>query len=228
MQGFLALEAWVILLAAPCLLSWILGEMHGAARVRSLVEGVDAGDADLPRHYRLRASSDVSVALQQKQSAKAEAAMLERRAVKPFEGATRTPIDGAVARVEVPQPIAASSECGDVFANMPTPEQEREEADWLSRELETLWSDYEADRDPAIVEAMGRYRESMSGLSETHLPIDPDIAPDAPNPPMQRPEQPGWAHRNETAHSRRSSLPDRSRVRPKCEEPVMPPASPAC
>ncbi|MEL6878555.1 MAG: hypothetical protein AAGL68_10720 [Pseudomonadota bacterium] len=178
------------------MLSWILGEMHGAARVRSLVEGVDAGGADLPRHYRLRARSDVLAGGPQTQLANAGAAMQERRAVEPFDGAKRTPIDGAVARVEVPQPIAASRECGDVFADMPTSEQEREEADWLSRELETLWSDCETDRDPAIVEAMGRYRESMSGLKDANLQADLGTALAAVAPPMQERMRRAQAHGN--------------------------------
>lgn len=38
MENFIALEVWVVLVAAPCIISWILGEMHGAARMRQLVE----------------------------------------------------------------------------------------------------------------------------------------------------------------------------------------------
>lgn len=38
MQSLITLEIWAIVIAGPCIVSWILGEMHGAARMRKLVE----------------------------------------------------------------------------------------------------------------------------------------------------------------------------------------------
>ena len=35
-------DAWIVLILAPCILSWVLGEMYGAWRVRSMLGGEEA------------------------------------------------------------------------------------------------------------------------------------------------------------------------------------------
>ncbi len=47
MEHFISLEIWAIMVAAPCIISWFLGEMYGAARVRKLMEGSGPDDDHL-------------------------------------------------------------------------------------------------------------------------------------------------------------------------------------
>ena len=39
MEHFVSLEIWAVMVAAPFMIGWFLGEIHGVARIRKIVEG---------------------------------------------------------------------------------------------------------------------------------------------------------------------------------------------
>ncbi len=43
MEHFVSLQMWAVLVAAPCIIAWFLGDLHGSARIRRMIE---AGELD--------------------------------------------------------------------------------------------------------------------------------------------------------------------------------------
>lgn len=44
MEHLIPLEIWAVLVAAPCMIAWFLGDLHGAARMRRMIEANDPID----------------------------------------------------------------------------------------------------------------------------------------------------------------------------------------
>lgn len=65
MEHIIPLEVWVVLVAAPCVIAWFLGDLCGAARTHRLIEAGDLNDMPeplIPHHQeaRTRARSDTN------------------------------------------------------------------------------------------------------------------------------------------------------------------------
>lgn len=114
MQEFFALETMILALAAPCMISWIAGEVHGARRMQKLME---AGQ-------RI-SQSEHELAIMPHSISKAESAGRQQWVCE----ATTQSADTRDIVIE-----------GDTLDD----ELAREDALWRKRELEAMWAEREA------------------------------------------------------------------------------------
>ncbi len=167
MQEFLALEAWVILVAAPCVLSWVLGEMHGAARMRSIASSGTAATDGTESMWERIGAPERALRIQ---TARAEASLQARRIGNPQSTAdmskARASIDSAMERstseVREEAALAASRNLTSPVDDMSTPDQLSEEAEWRRREIEQIW----AERDAGLVEDTLEATQGHRALAE--------------------------------------------------------------
>ena len=164
MQDFLALEAWVVLLAAPCIVSWILGEMHGAARMQKITEtGMAAGRHEIQLEG-LSISPDRRDKAYGIQCNRAEAGLPERRRFdRRFVSALATYADPKLNEGHglVDQP--------DRLGSSLTAEADHEDALWRKRELEAVWAENEGALQRELAEITENYRVSIEGLARPRL-----------------------------------------------------------
>lgn len=182
MQDFLALEAWVVLLAAPCIISWILGEMHGAARMQKITEaGIAAG-----RHEVRLEGLSISAERRDKaygiQCNRAEAGLQERRRLD----------RGAVSASDIfgdstPSERQTFTDQGNWAFSSLTTEVDCEDALWRKRELEAVWAENEGALRSELAEITEIHRVPIAGLDRARVQANvagthPSTAPAAPKP----------------------------------------------
>ncbi len=209
MQEFIALEFWILAIAAPCILSWVLGEVHGAARVRSFMEH------RLPTVEEAAsiAGTPASFTMQNRASASTEKS---RTAVRPGRSlaAANAALGGAIDAALSPQRVIAAtrnlsaSERSALYKEMPTPTQRSEEADWRRKELAALLGENEGALAPEAAEVLSQYKVSVTQMAEANIQKDLDDALAAFAPPIDEPRPRSRAYRDALEERYQTEVPE--------------------
>ncbi len=201
MEHFVSLEIWAVLAAAPCIISWLLGEMHGAARTRKMIDAERAPatpKAFSPvQHARNSAPLLVKASVvtkPEKQVAQDAPAALSDERARPVT--VHNP--GAPAKVTSPVGHSAQREPvqsrrrREAFDNMPSVAELHAQAE-LIRESGMVWDDPNLSEnlrktDPISARVLQHYRSSINELARCNVGVDRKTlvrVEDDTNPPEQ-------------------------------------------
>ncbi len=187
MQEFIALEFWILAMAAPCILSWLLGEVHGAARVRNFMED------RLPIVEEAASIAGITASLtlpDRSPSAAANAALNPRRVIA------------------APRDLSAS-ERSALYKEMLTPTERSEEAHWRREELAALLSESDGDWAPEAEEVLSQYKVSVTQMAQANIRQDLDDVLAASMPPIDELRPRRRAYRDALEERYKTDVPER-------------------
>ncbi|MEM6908112.1 MAG: hypothetical protein AAF494_05490 [Pseudomonadota bacterium] len=173
MGQIIAFEVWLVLVTAPCVIAWIIGERHGAARMRKLSESAAIGSlADLtplspaPKsHAAQQAHSAVKRAAPMRApSAADDSAVRSGRSVAPG-GLQSELIEPSFLAAERAAAVAHRKE---TFDGMPSLSELHAQAERIRREGR-VWDDPEVQLsltqvDPISARVLDHYQTSIDEL----------------------------------------------------------------
>ncbi|MEL7217531.1 MAG: hypothetical protein AAGK01_03765 [Pseudomonadota bacterium] len=164
MEHFVSLEIWAVLAAAPCTISWYLGEMRGAARVRKMIVAEEASIA--PR--RLHDGSSIPG------NARFEEHLTGQEPAAVFVAPSTSVVPIQPEKHEAVQ----SRRRKEAFDDMPSVAYLHAQAQ-LIRENGVVWDDPEmADglrkTDPISARVLQHYRGSINELARCNARLDAD------------------------------------------------------
>jgi len=177
-EHFVPLEIWAVMVAAPCIISWFLGEMHGAARTRKMIMADEAyavpkAVASSPRVGNSTSLVVRSTALIETVTLKDRdvvVAALEERAKTKTVRNPREPDNRAVpARRLAPRKEVQVRRRREAFDGMPSVAELRSQA-LLIREGDSVWDDPELSEnlrmtDPISTRVLQHYVGSINELA---------------------------------------------------------------
>lgn len=161
-EYFAAFQAWAVIVAAPSILCWLLGERHGAARIRRLVEVAEPGTH--PAHHAFSAAAPESAV--QPCPALLARSQEDREAVDDLIGQSGAAIS------DLHEPGVADGDSSEtrraMFADMPALSELHEQAAQIRRGSR-IWDDPRADHrlretDPIAARVLRHYKASINEL----------------------------------------------------------------
>ncbi|MEM6476363.1 MAG: hypothetical protein AAF687_09370 [Pseudomonadota bacterium] len=166
MSGFIALELMIALCVAPCILCWILGEMHGAARMRALLRSAGGFAEPVGPISPPLLNPFADRAMRAEPSIKREAPEPASPAEEPILGPTLPPADPPSVATQI-----KARERRATFDDMPSLVDLHEQAQNI-RNSARLWEDGEAlqnlrDSDPGLDRILRHYQGSISAMAGT-------------------------------------------------------------
>ncbi len=178
------LEIWAVLVAAPCIIAWFLGEMHGAARLRRMIE--NESSAVFP---------NVTVAsMSQPADRKIIPAIRERERSGREVRAPATSISKPLANEQVAawpdrsspmQSIDANRRRKEAFDRMPSIAELHMQAQQIRKDGK-VWDDPELSdnllkTDPISARVLQHYVGSITELARCNARLDDEARPQCPN-----------------------------------------------
>ncbi len=209
MQEFIALEVWILAIAAPCILSWVLGEVHGAARVRSYMEQ----RVPTVEEAASIAGTPANLTMQSRTPASAQepcSAVRPGRSLAAANAGLGDAIDAAIRpqRVIAATRDLSASERSALYEEMPTPTQRSEEADWRRKELAALLSENEGALAPEAAEVLSQYKVSVAQMAQANIEQAMDEALAAFAPPIDEPRPRSRAYRDALEERYQTEVPE--------------------
>ncbi len=188
MEHFVSLEIWAVLAAAPCIISWFLGEMHGAARLRKMIEAEQAqavpkaiGSApDFRNSAPLLVKATDVIETDKSKASNAVVATTEERAkaiIAPAPSAPLT-VTAPVGHSAQREPVQ-SRRRREAFDDMPSVAELHAQAE-LIRESGMVWDDPDLSEnlrktDPISARVLQHYLGSINELARCNAGVDRKI-----------------------------------------------------
>lgn len=176
MSGFIALELMIALCVAPCILCWILGEMHGAARMRALLRSAGGFAEPLGPISPPLLNPFADSAVRGELAIKREAPEPASPAEEPILGPSPPPVGPPSVATQI-----KARERRATFDDMPSLADLHEQAKSI-RSSARIWDDDKAlehlrESDPVSDRVLRHYQGSISALAGS--PSEPVAQPES-------------------------------------------------